>query len=117
MVNIMTSAVAECTKANLKQAAFNWACVLIRPENRGQIPSAFAKKVEAIARKPVKTEDETEPVSMCPFCKFDIPETRLECPNCKNGIPFCIASGKHMTLQDWSACPSCKLPALYKDFK
>lgn len=33
-VNILTSCVAECTKANLKQAAFNWACILVRPENR-----------------------------------------------------------------------------------
>lgn len=40
-VNILTSCVAECTKANLKQGAFNWACILVRPENRGQIPPAF----------------------------------------------------------------------------
>ena len=117
MVNILTSTVAECTKANLKQGAFNWACVLIRPEYRNQIPPAFQKKVESIARKPVKQDDDPEAVSACPFCKFEIPETRLECPSCKNNIPFCIASGKHMTIKEWSSCPSCKLPCIYSEMK
>lgn len=117
MVNILTSCVAECTKANMKQAAFQWACVLMRPEYRNQIPHQFAKKVESIAIKPVKQDDDPEAVSPCPFCKFEIPMTKLECPACKNNIPFCIASGKHMVLQEWSACPSCRLPANYADFK
>lgn len=116
-VNILTSCVAECTKANLKQAAFNWACILVRPENREQIPTAFQKKVEAIARKPVKSEDEPEGLSPCPYCKFEIPDTRLECPSCKNNIPFCIASGKHMVLKEWSCCPACKMSANYQELK
>jgi WD repeat-containing protein 19 len=89
----------------------------MRPEYRNQIPPAFAKKVESIAIKPVKSEDEPEGVTPCPFCKFDIPSTKLECPACKNNIPFCIASGKHMVMREWCACPSCKLPANYSDFK
>ena len=32
MVNILTSTVAECVKSGLKQEAFKWACVLVRPE-------------------------------------------------------------------------------------
>ena len=63
MVNILTSCVAECAKAGLQQAAFQWSCVLIRPENRNQIPPAFVKRVEAIARKPVKQDDEVEKLS------------------------------------------------------
>jgi len=35
----------------------------------------FKKKVEAIARKPVKTEDDPEALSPCPHCSFEIPET------------------------------------------
>ena len=89
----------------------------MRPEYRNQIPPQFAKKVESIAIKPVKQDDDPEQVSPCPFCKFEIPQTRLECPSCKNNIPFCIASGKHMVLQEWSSCPSCKLPANYSNFK
>ncbi len=108
---------AECTKANLKQGAFIWACILVRPENRGQIPPAFQKKVESIARKPVKQEDDPEGVSPCPYCKFDILDTRLDCPSCKNNTPFCISSGKQMLIKEWSCCPACKLLAIYSDFK
>ena len=75
------------------------------------------KKVEAIARRPVNQEDEMEPLSQCPYCKFEIPETKLDCPSCKNFIPFCIASGKHMTIYEWSNCPLCKMPAQYSSFK
>lgn len=32
-------------------------------------------------------------------------------------MPFCIASGKHMVLSDWSSCPACKMCANYSDFK
>lgn len=65
----------------------------------------------------MKSEDEPEGLSPCPFCKFEIPDTCLECPNCKNNIPFCIASGKHMLIKEWSCCPSCKMPANYSELK
>jgi len=77
----------------------------------------FKKKVESIARKPVKTEDEMESLTPCPHCRFDIPETELNCPQCKNTIPFCIASGKHMILAEWSTCPSCKMCGIYTELK
>jgi WD repeat-containing protein 19 len=54
MVNILTSCVAECTKSNLKQDAYLQACILVRPENIKQIAPNFQKKIEQIARKPVK---------------------------------------------------------------
>ena len=44
-----------------------------------------------IVRKPDKTEEE-EPLTSCPFCGFQIPETDLLCPDCKNTIPYCIVT-------------------------
>lgn len=116
-VNILTTTVAECTQAGLKMAAYKQSCILVRPENIDQVNPKFKKKIEAIARKPVKQEDDPEPRSACPHCQFQIPESCLDCMNCKNTIPFCIASGKHMIVSDWSVCPSCKLCANYSDFK
>jgi WD repeat-containing protein 19 len=116
-VNILTTTVAECTQAGLKQAAYKQSCILVRPENIDQVNPKFKKKVESIARKPVKQDDDPEPLSPCPHCNFQIPESQLDCPSCKNHIPFCIASGKHMTLSDWSQCPSCKMCANYSDLK
>jgi len=106
-INIITTTVGECSQAGLKQAAYNWSCVLIRPENINNIPPKFKAKIENIARKPVRTDDPAEPLSPCPYCRFSIPETRLDCPQCKRNIPFCAASGKHMVLTEWSSCPQC----------
>ena len=82
--NIITSTIGECTQSGLKQNAYHWACVLIRPENIDQIPPKFKTKIEGIARRPIKAEDEAEPLSPCPHCGFHIPETRLDCPSCKS---------------------------------
>lgn len=113
----MTTTIGECAQAGLKQQAYQWACVLIRPENIDNIPPKFKTKIESIARKPIRQEDPPEPLSPCPYCRFNIPETRLDCPNCKRNIPFCIASGKHMVLTEWSQCPQCKMPTNYTDYK
>lgn len=40
----------------------------------------------------------------------------LECSSCKNILPYCVASGKHMVLDSWTQCPACKFPALYYEF-
>jgi len=53
----------------------------------------------------------------CPSCNFDIPETMLECPSCKNLLPFCLASGKHMLLQDYAKCPNCSMACNYSEMK
>ena len=89
----------------------------MRPEYIDQVNPKFKKKVEGIARKPVKVDDDPEPLSPCPYCSYQIPETSLECPQCKNNLPFCIASGKHMIISEWSSCPCCKMVANYSDFK
>ena len=91
--------------------------MLVRPEYIDQVNPKFKKKVEGIARKPVKQDDDPEPLSPCPHCSFKIPETELNCPNCKNNIPFCIASGKHMIISEWSHCPACKMCGIYSELK
>ncbi|KAL3685392.1 hypothetical protein R1sor_003414 [Riccia sorocarpa] len=73
--------------------------MLMRPEYRNQITSAYKRKIESIVRKPEKTEED-ETVTPCPFCKQHIPETQLECPSCRNNLPFCIASGRHLTAEE-----------------
>lgn len=113
----MTTCIGECSQANLKQQAYNWSAVLIRPENIDKIPPKFKTKIEQIARRPVKQDDDAEPLSPCPYCKFSIPETRLDCPSCKRTIPFCAASGKHMVLTEWSSCPQCSMCCNYTDMK
>ncbi len=116
-VAILTSAVLECARSGLKAAAYQWSLVLVKPENRAQIAEKYKKKIEDIARKPAKTSDEPEPTNPCPFCKNPVLELDVECSTCKNCIPFCIASGKHMILSEWSCCPSCKLPAIQKEMR
>ena len=69
-VTILTSMVIEATRANLKAMAFQWSCVLMNPEYRNRIAEQYKKKIEAIARKPVKEELE-EKKTACPFCKVD----------------------------------------------
>lgn len=102
MINILTSTVAECMKAGLKKEAQTWALVLMRKENRDQIPESFKQKISNIALKNLKNhEDDPEPLSQCPYCKENIPITQLDCGVCKNSIPFCIASGQHITLSEW----------------
>lgn len=113
----MTTTIGECSQAGLKQAAYQWACVLIRPENIDNIPPKFKTKIEQIARKPIRQDDPPEPLSPCPYCRFNIPETRLDCPQCKRNIPFCAASGKHMVLTEWSNCPHCLMCCNYTDMK
>ena len=118
MINILTSTVAECMKAGLKKEAQNWALVLMRKENRDQIPETFKSKISNIALKNLKDhEDSPEPLSQCPFCKENIPVTQLDCKFCKSSIPFCIASGQHMTLSDWCVCPISGMPALIGQYK
>lgn len=97
IVPILTSTVIECQRAGLKQAAFNFAAMLMRPEYRTQIDIKYSKKIEAIVRKPPRAKDsepEDEPLTPCPYCKSKVPETEITCDKCKNTIPFCIATVK-----------------------
>ena len=68
--NIYTTCIGECAQAGLKQQAYQWACVIIRPENLEKIPPKFKAKIEGIARRPVKVDDEPDKMAPCPFCRF-----------------------------------------------
>ncbi|KAG6546796.1 hypothetical protein Mapa_011742 [Marchantia paleacea] len=115
VVPILISTVIECHRSGLKKTAFEYATMLMRPEYRTQITSAYKRRIETIVRKPEKTEDD-ESLTPCPFCSLDIPETQLECPSCRNYLPFCIASGRHLISGNCTSCPACKFPALLTEF-
>ncbi|XP_072170705.1 WD repeat-containing protein 19-like [Diadema setosum] len=115
VVQILTSTVIECHRSGLKNSSFSYAAMLMRPEYRNKIDLKYKKKIEAIVRKPDKTEED-EPTTPCPYCKYMLEETELSCPGCKNTVPYCIITGRHMVRDDWSACPSCDFPALYSEF-
>lgn len=95
MVPILTSTVIECQRSGLKNSSFNFAAMLMRPETRGQIDEKYKKKIEAIVRKPQRMEEE-EPTSACPYCSSPVEETVLECGQCQNTLPYCIATVKLM---------------------
>ncbi|XP_078047935.1 intraflagellar transport protein Oseg6 [Augochlora pura] len=119
IVPILTSTVIECQRAGLKNAAFNFAAMLMRPEYRNQIDAKYSKKIEAIVRKPPKSkdnEDEDEPLTPCPYCKSKLAETEITCDKCKNTIPFCIATGRHIVEHDFTTCPQCDFPAIKSEY-
>ncbi|KAF7987479.1 hypothetical protein HCN44_003241 [Aphidius gifuensis] len=119
IVPILTSTVIECHRAGLKFAAFNFAAMLMRPEYRMQVDAKYSKKIEAIVRKPPRNKDhniEDEPLTSCPYCQNNIPETEITCDKCKNTIPFCIASGRHIVADDFTVCPHCDFPAIKSEF-
>ncbi|XP_060221254.1 WD repeat-containing protein 19 isoform X2 [Meriones unguiculatus] len=116
IVPILTSTVIECHRAGLKNSAFSFAAMLMRPEYRNKIDAKYKKKIEAMVRRPDTSETE-EATTPCPFCQFLLPECELLCPGCKNNIPYCIATGRHMLKDDWTMCPHCGFPALHSEFK
>ena len=40
-----------------------------------------------------------------------MPESDLYYSQCKNSLPYCIATGYHITPTDLTMCPECKFPA------
>jgi len=113
---ILTSCVVECHRVGLKKQSFEYATMLMRPEYKQKLDTKYRRKIEAVIRRPDKSEIE-EPATPCPFCGSPVTETTLDCLECKNHIPYCIVTGQHMVLDDWSNCPYCKFPALYSQFK
>lgn len=109
VVPILTSTVIECHRAGLKKTAFEYASMLMRPEYRNQVAPKYKKKIELMVRKPDKDAEEVEEeLQPCCFCTQPGPETELQCLSCQNQIPFDVATGKRMQVQDWFDCPSCK---------
>eukprot|EP00658_Telonema_sp_P-2_P019720 TRINITY_DN17770_c0_g1_i1.p1 TRINITY_DN17770_c0_g1~~TRINITY_DN17770_c0_g1_i1.p1 ORF type:complete len:494 (+),score=147.79 TRINITY_DN17770_c0_g1_i1:153-1634(+) len=117
IVPILTSTVIECQRAGLKRSAYEFASMLMRPEYRAQIAENYKRKIEAIVRKRASTEEEEEQSTPCPHCSAPVEETMLDCGSCRQIIPFCIATGRHMVLEEWTKCMHCNFPALYSPFK
>ncbi|XP_048456883.1 WD repeat-containing protein 19 [Rhincodon typus] len=116
IVPILTSTVIECHRAGLRNSAFSFAAMLMRPEYRNNIDPKYKKKIEAMVRRPDQSEVE-EFTSPCPYCAFQLPECELLCSGCKNNLPYCIVTGRHMVKDDWTVCPHCDFPGLYSEFK
>lgn len=50
IVPILTSTVIECHRAGLKNSAFSFAAMLMRPEYRNKIDAKYKRKIEAMVR-------------------------------------------------------------------
>ena len=55
VVPILTSTVIECQRSGLKNSAFSYAAVLMRPEYRDKIDIKYKKKIEVIVRYATRT--------------------------------------------------------------
>ncbi|KAG1659031.1 WD repeat-containing protein 19 [Nymphon striatum] len=95
----------------------DYAAMLMRPEYRNQMDLKYKKKIETIVRKTAKGTEEDEPMTPCPYCDIKLSETDLFCPECKNNIPYCIASGRHLVKDNLTICPHCNFPAILSEFK
>ena len=118
VVPILTSTIIECHRSGLKQSAFSYAVVLMRPEHRSSIDEKYRKKIEGIVRRPppkVNNGENTaleEPPKLtpCPFCAEDVLESELYCGHCKSTLPYCVATGFHIISTDLTTCQSCFFP-------
>lgn len=111
-VPILTSTVIECQRAGLRQPAFKFASQLMRQELRHEIPQKYAKKIEAIVRKNPRgggADEEAGKVlsSPCPYCETTLDAMELNCYQCKETIPMCIASGLHIARDGLATCSKC----------
>ncbi|CAJ0580754.1 unnamed protein product, partial [Mesorhabditis spiculigera] len=116
-VSILTSAVVICTKAGLRGAAHRFAVQLMQAENRNKIDVKYKKKIEQIVRKTDKPTDPAEPVVPCPFCRHPVAETELSCVMCKNQLPYCVVTGRHIDADDFALCEGCHFPGYFSEFK
>uniref|UniRef100_A0A8D9BEH2 WD repeat-containing protein 19 n=1 Tax=Cacopsylla melanoneura TaxID=428564 RepID=A0A8D9BEH2_9HEMI len=115
--SILTSTVIECKKANLKESALKFATLLLRPEYRNNMEDKYRKQIELIVRKAPRMENVSiEELSLlpCPYCDTLLPDMTLHCSSCSRIIPFCIASGKHITSSEITQCPECNFPAFHR---
>ena len=119
VVPILTSVVIECQRAKMPGESYQYACTLMKPEYRKDVSEQYRKKIENIVRKPPpdsESRDALEANMPCMYCGFSFAESQLDCLNCKNISPFCIASGMRMLKEDWSNCPACNFPARHSVF-
>jgi len=118
IVQLLTTTVIECHKSKLKHSSFSYAAMLMRPEYRTKVDVKYKKKIEQIVRKTgSQVEDEEEDSTPCPYCDFDLLNFELVCSSCRNNVPYCIATGRHISKTDVTTCPSCNFPAIYSEFQ
>lgn len=120
IVPILTSAVIECQRAGLKQAAYKNAVTLMRPEYRSSIDAKYSKKIESIVRKAPRgikdLEDELQQeTSPCPSCDYELQKMETICSKCRDPIPICVATGQHLVKSGVAVCPDCEFPAIRND--
>ncbi|KAL1232297.1 WD repeat-containing protein [Trichinella spiralis] len=115
-VQIYTLTAIECWYSGMKSTAYKWAAVLMRPNYKESIDSRYKKTIETIIRKREDTDD-SEMKTPCPYCKAQLAESELKCTCCKNTIPFCIASGKHISDSEITVCIHCGFPAISAEYK
>ncbi|XP_053210855.1 WD repeat-containing protein 19-like isoform X2 [Panonychus citri] len=124
IVPILTTTIIECQRIGFKKQALQFASMLMKPEYRDQIDSKFRRKFETLVRKSASIRRESDEtgdsiigkLTNCPYCDAKLLETELICFDCRNNIPFCIATGHHIIKDDLTVCPSCSFPALKTNF-
>jgi len=57
--------------------------------SRDSISNDHKKMLANIIRK-YEAIEEDEPLSPCPFCQYEIPETQLQCTACNSNIPVSV---------------------------
>ncbi|CAD5215524.1 unnamed protein product [Bursaphelenchus okinawaensis] len=116
-VQILTSTVITCAKANLRKTAYELALKLIKPGYREKLDKKYKKNIETIVRKADNVEDPPEIMTSCPHCGHSVREFDLLCDGCKNTIPYCLVTGKHIIDSDFSLCSSCKMPGFCSELQ
>ena len=116
MVKILTTVIIECSESGLNNLANQYAIELMKENYKPLIPDAYKMRVDKIARKYKNDPDPPQTYSPCPFCNIDLPDYVLDCNNCHNVIPFCIASGRHVITSELTKCPSCNFPGIFSEF-
>ena len=67
-------AVKECVLAKYRQAAYQQALLLQRPENLSKLDPNYQKKIENLAKTPVEEPDPPQVATPCPVCGALVPE-------------------------------------------
>ncbi|XP_063720528.1 WD repeat-containing protein 19-like isoform X2 [Symsagittifera roscoffensis] len=118
VIQILTSTVVECHRSGMRGSAFDYASMLMRQEYRQNIDPKYKSKIENIVRKQDKSEIDAG-TSACPYCNFELPDYQLSCSECKNNVPYCIATGRHLVKDNWTVCPveKCGFPAIFTEFQ
>ena len=105
-----------------------WVWWIVKNHFREAVDQKYRRPIEKLVRdrRGANEEDPPAEATPCPFCskKFDSYEVnstifllfinhfQLTCPFCREVSPFCIATGRHVTVEDLTKCPTCESPAL-----